>query len=387
MLYLLELLLALAPTYVIHFGKFDLLELLIVVFWIACLAIIVHQKKFSYFRAYISQIPKVILISVGLFMLAACISTVVSPTHGRALGELVAYFVQPAITFFFAGYILREEKSKEHFTKFVLWYIAALSVYALVQYFTLLGLPMTWWGNANEPKRALSVFAYPNAFALFITPLLAYSMPFVFAPRKQIRTYEVLFVIGVIGLGLSLSRGGWLGLLAAVVVFLFLGASLQTKKLFGVAAIILALIIVATPNLRYRVELPFKGEKSTVSRFSLWHTGEKMIVSSPISGKGLNGFAADFTKYNTDPNLAPLDYPHNIFLNFYIETGLLGLLSFIALTCALIWQGWKKYLQGNMYGLAVILFLVALYIHGLADAPYFKNDLALVFWITISTVL
>jgi putative inorganic carbon (HCO3(-)) transporter len=386
MVYLLELLIALAPTYVIHIGRFDLLELLVVAFWAACLALLTYRDAFADFKNYIVRIPRSILVSGGLFLLAAIISTVISPTHARALGELTAYFLQPAITFFFAGYILHEEKNKEHFTKFILWYVAALAAYAILQYFTLLGLPTSWWGNANEPKRALSVFAYPNALALFITPLLAYAMPFVFTAREQSLTYKILFLIGVIGLGLSLSRGGWLGLIAAAIVFLFLGASLHTKKLFGIAAIILAAIILITPNLRYRVELPFKGEKSTVSRYSLWATAEKMIRSSPVLGKGLNGFAADFTRYNTDPNLAPLDYPHNIFLNFYVETGLLGLLSFIALTCAIIWQGWKTRIQGAIYGLAVILFIVALSVHGLVDAPYFKNDLALLFWVTISSV-
>lgn len=388
MIYLLELL-ALAPTYVIQFAagpiRLDMLELLLVAFWIACLAIIGYRQQFAEFKRYISTIPRSLLMSGGLFLLAAIISGAISPTPSRALGELAAYFIQPAMTFFFAGFILREEKAKEHFTKFVVWYVAALSVYAFVQYLTLVGLPMSWWGNANEPKRALSVFAYPNAFALFITPLLAYSMPFVFGKQQRVVTYKILFLIGIIGLGLSLSRGGWLGLVAAALVFLFLGASNQTRKIFGIAAIALVLIIAITPNFRYRVELPFKGEKSTVSRFSLWHTAEKMIGSSPVLGKGLNGFAADFTTYNTDPNLAPLDYPHNIFLNFYVETGLLGLLSFLTLTVAVAWQGWKMRLRGNPYGLAVILFLIALYIHGLADAPYFKNDLSLVFWIMIST--
>jgi O-antigen ligase len=135
------------------------------------------------------------------------------------------------------------------------------------------------------------------------------------------------------------------------------------------------------------VLLPFKGEKSTVSRFSLWETADKMILSSPILGKGLNGFATDFNSYNTDPGLAPLDYPHNIFLNFWVETGLLGLISFLGLSISIIWLGWQKFLKGSLYGLAIILFMIALYVHGMADAPYFKNDLALVFWIFASTVI
>lgn len=391
MIYLLELLIALSPTYVWRFAigpiKLDVLEILVLVFWTACLVIIYQRKQIQEFKASLNLIPRSIYISGGLFILAAIISTVISPTHSRALGELLAYFIQPVITFFFAAFILRGKESKEHFTKFILWFVAIISLYALVQYLTLLGLPATWWGNANEPKRALSIFAYPNAFALFITPLLAYSMPFVFAERQREIVYKILFVIGIVGLGVSLSRGGWLGLIAAAIVFIILGAPKPARKSFLIAAIIGVVIIAIVPNLRYRVELPFKGEKSTVSRYSLWHTAEKMIHSSPILGKGLNGFASNFNKYNTDQNLAALDYPHNIFLNFYVEMGLLGLLSFIGLSIAIFWEGWKMRLRGNIYGLAIILFLVAIYIHGFADAPYFKNDLALVFWVITGSII
>lgn len=395
MLYALELLFALAPSYVIQFAigglRLDLLEILNIIFWIFCLAVLARRKELRAFFAYVKNLPWGIVVFGCLFLIAACVSTYVSPTHARALGELTAYFIQPAITFLFAGYILRDEKQKTHFAGFLLWYVAALSVYGIFQYVTRVGLPSAWWGNANEPKRGISVFAYPNAFALFITPILAYALPLLFGARRvpALRgwLYKLLFGIGVLGLLVTLSRGGWLGLVAAVVVFAAVSMSKNVWKGLGVIALIGIIVFLATPNLRYRVELPFKGEKSTVSRFSLWHTGEKMIKADPILGKGLNGFATDFTAYNTDPNLAPLDYPHNIFLNFWVETGILGLFSFLALCVSVVWLGWKQYRKGSVYGLAAILFLVALFVHGLADAPYFKNDLALVFWIAIASTL
>jgi O-antigen ligase len=396
MLYLLEILIALAPSYVVRFGigglRLDLLEVLQFLFWIICLILLWQKNLLASFKSYLLNIPRKIYLFGFLFLVAAAVSVFISPTHSRAGGEFLAFFLEPMITFLFAGYILKNEQSKNHFLKFILWYIAALSVYAAFQYFTRIGLPPAWWGNSNEPKRSLSIFEYPNAFALFITPLLAYSLPLVFGEKSQATAfrgwlYKILFFIGVIGLGFSLSRGGWLGLFVAALLFMFIGASRQSKKIFAGAAIVAVVVVLAVPVLRYRVELPFKGDKSTVSRYSLWYTGEKMITSSPILGKGLNGFASDFTTFNTDPNLAPLNYPHNIFLNFWVETGLLGVLSFIGLSLSAIWIGLKKYRAGDAYGLAIILFLVAIYVHGYADAPYFKNDLALVFWTILATII
>ena len=123
------------------------------------------------------------------------------------------------------------------------------------------------------------------------------------------------------------------------------------------------------------------GEKSTVSRFSLWDTANKMIKDSPILGKGLYGFKTNYDKYNSDPNLPSINYPHNIFLNFWVETGLLGLISFLGLTIYFITRAIK---QKGLLAISTILFLTAIYFHGFADAPYFKNDLALIFWIILS---
>jgi len=391
MLYLLEILFALSPSYVVRFSfgalKLNLLEVLIPIFWILALILLSKKGELDKFFSFCKSIPKSVLIFTAIFFLASLLSTLISPTKDRAFGQLLAYFVEPIITFFFAGYILREDHNKNRFLKFVLYYIALLSVYALIQYLTLAGLPKLWWGNSAEPKRALSIFEYPNAFALFITPLLAYSLPIVFSGDKKNKHLKWLLLIGLFGLLVSLSRGGWIGFISAIFVFALVSAKKDLWKKLGVVAVLVIIVFSVVPNLRYRVLLPFKGEKSTVSRFSLWETADKMISSSPILGKGLNGFATDFNFYNTDPGLAPLDYPHNIFLNFWVETGLLGLISFLGLSISIIWLGWQKFLKGSLYGLAIILFIIALYAHGMADAPYFKNDLALVFWIFASTVI
>jgi hypothetical protein len=58
-----------------------------------------------------------------------------------------------------------------------LHFVAAAGLYAVIQYTTLLGVPQAWWGNSQEPKRAVAFFLHPNFYALFITPLLAFLLP------------------------------------------------------------------------------------------------------------------------------------------------------------------------------------------------------------------
>jgi O-antigen ligase len=135
------------------------------------------------------------------------------------------------------------------------------------------------------------------------------------------------------------------------------------------------------------VLLPFYGEKSAVSRFSLWQTGWKGIKESPITGLGLIGFSRQWETLNIDPGLATAthNFPHNIFLDLWVETGIVGLIGFIGLISLYTYRGLKN--RQNILALGTSLFLIALVFSGLVDNPYFKNDLALVFWLILSLAI
>jgi O-antigen ligase len=76
--------------------------------------------------------------------------------------------------------------------------------------------------------------------------------------------------------------------------------------------------------------------------------------------------------------------PHNIVLNFWSETGLLGLAAFtwiLVMAFVVSWRGGRRPDEGwRPLHLGVFLAMVAVVVHGLVDVPYFKNDLALEFW-------
>src|SRR4051812_4744073 len=178
MLYLLEALFILAPTYVWRFklGQLPLnvLEMLIFIFWLVFIVWIFKQNRAKEFWNFVKNQPRLLLVGIALFFLAGVVSAIISPAHMRAAGLFVAYFFQPIITYFAAAYILQNPKYKNYFVKMIFLLIGLYGIYAVLQYFTLIGVPQQWWGNSVEPKRALAVFEYPNAFALWLTPLLAF---------------------------------------------------------------------------------------------------------------------------------------------------------------------------------------------------------------------
>jgi O-antigen ligase len=188
-----------------------------------------------------------------------------------------------------------------------------------------------------------------------------------------------LWLLGVWGISLSLSRGGYLGLLAAVLAYLFFYYRKYLLWSMLATAVVVLVASGVSANFRYRLLLPFHGEKSTVSRFSLWSTASRMIADKPLLGQGITGFHTQWDKFNRDPNLQPYNFPHNIVLNAWVNFGALGAASFMSFLLAALYAAWHN--RRQIFGAALGLFVIALVVHGLVDIPYFKNDLALIFWV------
>ncbi len=78
-------------------------------------------------------------------------------------------------------------------------------------------------------------------------------------------------------------------------------------------------------------------------------------------------------------------YPHDIWLTFWVELGLLGVLAFAVILFSLLWRGLRSLQQTEGFYRAalwgVVGALVMWTVHGLVDSPYWKNDMSVEFWI------
>ena len=396
MIYSFAALLLLAPLYVWRFGlagqPVNFLMLAASVVLLVGIAHIVYTKRTGDLYNKLIALPTALVVGVVGLLVAAIGALFVNGADAAKAAQVLVLFVQPIALAALLYYYRLQYGGR----RVILWsafiFVGVSGMLALLQYFFLITLPPAWWGNSNEPKRAIAFFVHPNNYSLFIAPLLAYLLPALFERVSGLweaseRWWSVVFAVvlwllGSVGLLLSLSRGGWIGLLAAVGIFVLLKAN--KKLLLGTALglIIIAGVVAAVPNLRYRVLLPFQGEKSSVARFSLWETGWKMISDKPLTGQGAHGFNYNWDKFNTDKGLDHYNFPHNIVLNFWVDYGLLGLVSFLLIIFWAVWQGWVH--RAKPYALGFALFAIALTLHGLIDIPYLKNDLALVFWLMLA---
>ena len=376
MIYLLSLVMALLPTYLIRFKIFNIpttfLELLIVVFLLAACSQLNGES--------IKKIKNLGRLNwaVGLFVLSGIISTIIGPEKTAALGQLKAFILEPVL-FFYAAVIT--VKSKEDLNIVLRWLFASASLVALfglIQYVTLVHLPMRFWGYGAEVRRISSVFDYPNALALFLAPLIGFFIALIVCDYKLLKITWIQWLgLGLMGTALILSgsRGALMAVVITLIWLLILKSGFRKTLLVIVAIGSLLLFI---PSIRDRISLGL-SDPSSMAHAELWQFSVIKISSTPILGNGLAGFAT----LNQDVN-----YPHNIFLNFWLELGLLGLISFLAI-CFFVLERYKKpALSAGRHPSALTfaagIFMTILILHGLVDVPYFKNDLSVLFWFMIS---
>jgi O-antigen ligase len=130
---------------------------------------------------------------------------------------------------------------------------------------------------------------------------------------------------------------------------------------------------------------PTDPNNTLLSRAHLWQVTVQMLRDHPIFGTGLYGFAKTIQPYRGGVYEEKLIYPHNLILNFWTELGILGLASFLWLLFQAFRVGWQGWVRGALawrpLQLGIVLAMVSVVVHGMVDVPYFKNDLALEFWV------
>jgi O-antigen ligase len=189
----------------------------------------------------------------------------------------------------------------------------------------------------------------------------------------------------------TFSQGTWLGLAAGLI---FLAAFGWNKKITAVAVLIIIILTLVIPQIRNPLwpVLTFT-DQSGQNRLALWQMSQNFLLSSPknfIFGAGIFGFSQIENQARNPAQLEALLYPHNIILNFWLELGLLGLIGFGWLIIKFFKQGLQacklQTINCKLLSLGLLAGMVAVLVHGLIDVPYFKNDLALLFWIIVALI-
>lgn len=325
-----------------------------------------------------------------LFFISSVVSIFVSDMWYYSLGQWRAYFLEPMLFFL----VLIARKDTLPTKKYILFLglsTLSVSIFGIIQKYTGWGIATVEWQNVAT-RRVTSFFSSPNAVGLYLGPIL----PLLFVPLirhfnnaqpvfiekiKNLLKNPALWVLAasLIALLFTKSLGSWLALALGTLLFVYL---VGQKKLAIILLIIFFIFPLAITPVRTFI---LTKDQSSLNRITLWQYTNQFLAASPknfILGGGVGQFFRKVQKphYNVH-ELERLIYPHNIILNFWTEIGLFGLIAFVGIIYSLFSTSHTIYKRNQLLGAVLFSTLTIFLVHGLIDVPYFKNDLAMLFWI------
>lgn len=418
------IILASLPAYLIRFNlgpiPFTFLEAMIIIIFIAW---IIKSKPWLRLRksAWQERTKKYpYYLEITAILIVAWIALAIASFDNSALGIFKAYFLEPIML-----YIVIINCGQGSEKKF-LWPLTIsallLSLFAIFQQLTGSFIVNPFWA-ALETRRVTSVFPYPNALGLFLAPIFFLSISlFYFYPKRSnlITTAKKIFIIvsllsSVVAIFFARSEGALISIIGALFIIAILNNKKSRRLAISLVVLGIIFLIAYAPAWKYVQQKATLMDLSGQIRRQQWSETISMLKEGKIiSGAGLSKYQEKVEPFhqegifvkNDDPEFQrhvvwneeyrkkvwqPVEiylYPHNIFLNFWTETGLLGALLFTWLIARYLFEALKllKNTQGRHRYLILGLIgaMSTIIIHGLVDVPYFKNDLAILFWLLIA---
>jgi len=301
-----------------------------------------------------------------------------------SMGVLKGWILAPLLYFFTLTQLV---KNSIDLKKILLSFIASGALVALVSYF--FGI----FGTGFTPDlRLAGVFESANYLSLYLAPAFLLGLYYLSQKDFLTKSERLLSVGGCTimahALFMSQSYAAILAIFGAIgfyVLRLLFRKRGNLKQFFGMLILLLALLagLIAsqfnTP--KFQQFLDWENRSSTSVRLEIYQVSLTLIKDHPLTGIGPGLFQA---YYQTNAPLVlgqvPLEWnmphPHNIFLAFWLNAGLLGFLAFLGFL----------FLAHRKFTYPLIAFWGIL-IHGLFDVPFWKNDLAMIFWLILGAIV
>ena len=325
-------------------------------------------------RSWRLQWPAVALVAAGTAALLW------SSDRHASFGIYRQFLLEPVV----AGYALHLLLRRETWLWAAAWAVVGSGLVAAGGEFYSAAVHIGQWRTFDVHPPA-GFYLNPNMAATMIVPALAVALGLTLGAERRWRlAAAAAALLLLLGLFVSYSRGGFLGLAGAAVVVWWLGV--RRKLPFAAGGLALALLgLFAFPRMldRLRHELdPGDPNNTVLSRLPIWRAAVRMIEDHPLTGVGLNSFPAQLRRYA--PRVTESHtHPHNLLLNLWVAVGLLGLLAY---GWVIVWFG-RAVAAGVRAGgtlrpvyVGLAAALAAILLHGLVDSTIWKNDLALQFW-------
>lgn len=301
------------------------------------------------------------------------------------LGIVKAWFFFPILFAWLLSELIRSRQQRQ--TVVWVWY-GATSFIALTAILSLVQGILTYDGRLSTPYTSPNFLAMVLLPGIFLGPYLIH-----ISPKPLLKTFLfLLWLIILIDTYATLSYGAWVGALIAFLFTSYLSLKKRSFKLLPALVIVAffgVFILLQWPTEKMQNLLHFTERSSTSSRFMIWRSATAILKDHPFFGIGPGNFQDTYLAYQQffPPYLEwAVPQPHNLYLAFWLQTGIIGLIGFLWLVTSWLRDSLRYVCQKQQAPLmkALVGIMAAILIHGLVDTPYWKTDLAYIFWLTIA---
>lgn len=245
----------------------------------------------------------------------------------------------------------------------------------------------------GDVGRVTATFGQANDFAGYLTLPVFYALGLL-VEAGRLRFSKKAVAVLLAGLAAVLacllwtySRGAWVGVGAAFVFF----ALLKRRKILigALAAVLLWALFLSPPLVRQRFQsLTHPTGGTFTERKILAGEAVAMIESSPWLGLGLNTFSRNAPRFKSKEHVTDVQYLHNGYLQIAVETGAVGLASFLAVLLHFFVSGFGVFLGRaktfvEAAGAGIYFGLLAFLVHSAADTNLQSLLLVSGFWIAL----
>lgn len=237
--------------------------------------------------------------------------------------------------------------------------------------------------------RLISFFPDPHIAAFYFGMLVFVSMGLFLEneDKKRKKVYLGIFIVLLLADFLTFSRGGYLGVLGASIFFgVFFLKEVEFKKLGRILAIcvMMGVIVFALGPVRSRLLSSFDiAEGSNSERIKTWAQSLSVSKNNYWTGVGIGNYPLEIK-----PSALwrePI-YSHNLYLDLLAESGLFGLLSWMALILGSLWSLLRWFLRdGNFVCLGIASSLVVFLVHSFFETALFSIHILTLLMIFISS--
>lgn len=226
-----------------------------------------------------------------------------------------------------------------------------VSLYGIFLYFGGGGYSSSAWLDSEMfsgiSGRAVATLENPNMLGEYLILIIPIAVGMLIGRGEGLRRIPAFFCIGIMGICLILtwSRGAWLGLIFAALLFLFMWHRRSVwLVLAGIAALpILPAILPASIVSRF-TSIGNMTDSSTSYRVYIWRATINMIEDNLTTGIGIGEGAWDrlYPLYSyLGVEAAP--HSHNLYLQIWLEIGIAGILMFLAFLFLLYQSGFTLF--------------------------------------------